>query len=435
MNILAVEDPAIPEVLDLSSGLHVSAHQVIGTDYEKLIQLRMKIKEGLKIGIPLYACSVCGIAVSLLMHKVSRHFFFRHVKEDGRCPQISRGELSREEINARKYNGAKESALHRRMKSLVAQSLAADKEFSDIKVEERWKGSLSGEWRQPDICATYRGVKIVFEIQLSTTYLDVIVERRLFYQREGALLIWIFAEFDDENRRLLQDDVFYNNNQNVFIVNEESAAFSISAGLFRLSCVWSEPLPNGGSSLLRRKMVLFNELTLSRQTQRAFFFDYAGACERIAKEKTTVADSLRERFEQAWMASLDNTEVMPRLWGSFRKEFRAQGVQLPVYHNQLHAILINAIYSAKYGRVVGWKYTRFIEVAHLIAGGYKSYLWIFREALKVYDRGQQLMDEDKSGRWAVRVEIYKAAIKKNDPDYISDDKFFPVLEVLFPELF
>ncbi|MFZ6681090.1 hypothetical protein [Undibacterium sp. Tian12W] len=177
MNILAVEDPGIPEVLDLSSGLHMSAHQVIGTDYEKLIQLRMKIKERLKNGMPLYTCSVCGIAVSLLRNKMSRHFLFRHLKEDGWCPQISRDELSREEINSRKYNGAKESALHGRMKSLVAQSLAADKEFSDIKVEERWMGSLSGEWCQPDICATYRGTKIVFEIQLSTTYLDVIVER------------------------------------------------------------------------------------------------------------------------------------------------------------------------------------------------------------------------------------------------------------------
>ncbi|MFZ6641774.1 hypothetical protein ACO0LL_18695 [Undibacterium sp. TC4M20W] len=177
MNIPAVEDPGIPEVLDLSCGLHMSAHQVIGTDYEKLIQLRMKIKERLKNGMPLYTCSVCGIAVSLLRNKMSRHFLFRHLKEDGWCPQISRDELSREEINSRKYNGAKESALHGRMKSLVAQSLAADKEFSDIKVEERWMGSLSCEWRQPDICATYRGTKIVFEIQLSTTYLDVIVER------------------------------------------------------------------------------------------------------------------------------------------------------------------------------------------------------------------------------------------------------------------
>jgi len=129
------------------------------------------------------------------MHRDSRLFYFKHVLEDGRCPQITRGELTMEEINARKYNGAKESARHIQMKEYVVKSLSADSRFSNIRVEKRWTGELSGEWRQPDVRATYNGIDIVFEIQLSTTFLDVIVERRRFYQREGGLLFWIFADF------------------------------------------------------------------------------------------------------------------------------------------------------------------------------------------------------------------------------------------------
>ena len=83
-------------------------------------------------GSPLYVCSMCGVSVSLLMHPISRLFYFKHVLEDGRCPQISRGELSRGEIDARKYNGAKESDRHIRMKALVVASLAADNLFTAL---------------------------------------------------------------------------------------------------------------------------------------------------------------------------------------------------------------------------------------------------------------------------------------------------------------
>jgi hypothetical protein len=63
-----------------------------------------------------------------------------------------------------------------------------------------WKGAISGEWRKPDVRATYNDVNIAFEIQLSTTYLDVIVGRRQFYLEQGGLLFWIFALFDNEHR-------------------------------------------------------------------------------------------------------------------------------------------------------------------------------------------------------------------------------------------
>lgn len=55
-----------------------------------------------------------------------RRFFFRHTLEDGRCLARTRGELSQEEIDARRYNGVKESARHLQMKEWVAQCLAAD---------------------------------------------------------------------------------------------------------------------------------------------------------------------------------------------------------------------------------------------------------------------------------------------------------------------
>jgi len=435
MTTLAVEDPAIPEVLDRQTGIHLPVGKIIGVDYARAIQLRMVVKDKQMQGTPLYACSLCGVPVSLLMHPVSRLFYFKHVLEDGRCPQISSGELSRDEIDARRYNGAKESERHIQMKAFVAASLAADSRFSNIRVEKRWTNALSGEWRQPDVRATYNGIEIVFEIQLSTTYLDVIVERRRFYQKEGGLLFWIFAEFNDDCRRLLQDDVFYNNNQNAFIVSSESTAVSVRANEFRLNCAWTEPESSSGISPLRRTMVSFHELTLDIVKQQAFYFDYEAAKNTLIHANLKAMSKLRDRFETAWISTVDEPDRIGTQWRDFRREFGAIGVSLPTYQNQLHLILINALYSAKYGRVIGWRYSKFIEVAHRIATGHKPYLRIFRIALGVYKRGEQLISEDKSGRWDIRVKAYKAAMKREDPEYAPDETHYDLLRFLFPELF
>lgn len=441
MTTLAVLDPKIPEVLDLETGIHLSLADVVGSDRDKISHRRLAMMTGLKTNRPLYACSMCGVAVGLLMHPESRHFYFKHTLEDGRCPAITRGELSREEINALKYNGAKESWRHAKIKNLVAESLRADPRFSNVKVEKRWVAPLTGAHRQPDVQATYgnhegyAGVRVAFEIQLSTTYLDVIAERRLFYLKEGGLLFWIFAEFNDTDRRLMQDDIFFNNNQNAFLVSDETAARSVSLGEFHLSCVWAEPTSSTTVSTLHRKTVSFHDLKLDTAKQQAFYFDFYGAEETFRQQKLAAAAQLRENFEAVWTASESGEADIGNIWGKFYREFRAIGVPLPFYPRDLHPILANALYSAKHGRVIGWRYKTFIEVAHKVASGHKSYLQLFRHALGVYGRGKQIEREDKTGKWKARVAQYKKAIRDGDPSYEPDTTHYEVLAFLFPELF
>ena len=106
------------------------------------------------------------------------------------------------------------------MKEWVAESLRADPNFSDASVEQRWSGALTKGWRKPDVRATYRSTPVVFEVQLSTTYINVIKMRRKFYLREGVLVLWVFAKFDLDARRLAQDDVFFDNNRNAFVASK-----------------------------------------------------------------------------------------------------------------------------------------------------------------------------------------------------------------------
>lgn len=434
----SVENPEVAEVLDLRSGQHLAHEKVIGTDYEKAIQLRMDLQTGIKRETPRYACSLCGVPVYLVSRAEQRRFFFRHTLEDGRCPARTRGELSQEEIDARRYNGVKESDLHLEMKLWVAQCLEADPQFTSVLTEKRWSGALTGEWRKPDVRAIYQGIPVAFEIQLSTTYVNVIAGRRDFYLREGGLLFWVFANFDAGARRLTQDDVFFNNNRNAFVVSNTTRDTSVRESRFQLDCIWAAPTLVGTAEL-QRKLVAFDELTLEQARQRAYYFDFDGA-KLLLKTKAREDElrrltPLREKFEAWWLTYAQTDQANYKVWGELRRECAAEGILLPTYSNKMPRPLLNALYSAKYGRVIGWRFKTFVEVAHRIEPGHRGYLYYFRRALAAYDRAGQMLAEDKSGKWALKVKRYKALIQQNDPAYVPDATHGRLVELLFPEIF
>lgn len=431
---LWVEKPEVKEVLDMESGRHVTVAAVMGTDYERLMQLRMDVRTRVRKEDPLYRCSLCGVAVYICRAKESFKFFFRHQHEDGSCPAQTRGALSQDEINARKYNGAKESKLHRRMKDWVCQCLAADGRFQDIAQEPTWKGPLTGERRRPDVRAVLNGLPIAFEIQLSTTHLDVIAARREFYRQEGGLLVWLFAEFDTEHRRMTDDDVFYNNNLNAFVVTTKTVEVSVEASEFRLECIWAVPMRGGGHSGLHRRVVSFHELTLDPGAQQAYYFDYAAAKQQLVADVEGDKQQLRDDFE-AWMGATgyygpNSTEQ----WSQFRSRFARFGVHLPQYDAQVDRELLTDLYSAKNNRPWGQGQKHLVEVAHRVANTEKNHLTWFMHAVRHYGREESMKAEGKPGLWQKRYALLRAEYRKDPAPFEPKRDAQAMVELLFPEL-
>lgn len=436
---LAVNDPEILEVQDMASGALVATPAAIGSDYAKAIELRMELRASIAREEPKYTCPLCGVAVYLVCRKEARRFFFRHDLEDGRCPAKTRGELSEEEINARKYNGAKESQAHIRMKEIVRESLTFDSRFSDVALERVWTGQDRVSWRKPDVQAKFDDLRMAFEIQLSTTFLRVIAERRVFYLREGGMLLWIFKSFDGERAKLTQDDVFYNNNRNLFLANEETLKASKETGRFSLECHWAEPFIEDGSIHTRwaSQIVSIDDLVKDKERQRVFFYDYDGKAAELARELQEMPKAdLRESFEVYWLQRDRQSEESDLEWPALRQRFSALGMPLPIYPDDAMgpAVLLNALYSAKYGRVVGWHYKKFIEVAHRIADSHKGFLWLFRCALSVYNRKAQIQMEDKTEKWKDRVKIYHPLMEVGSEAYKPDQQFDQIVALIFPEV-
>lgn len=432
---LCVDDPEIAEVLDLHTGRHQHAASVIGDEFDRVIQLRSALKDGIEEHAPLYACSICSVPVYLVATPDKQRFFFRHLAEEGNCPAVTRGALSQDAIRALKYNGAKESARHKQVKSWVAQSLAADPDFTGIEVESVVKGLQGIEWRKPDVRALYRGRPVVFEIQLSTTFLDVITARRRFYLREGALLVWVFAEFDSfAGRPLTQDDVFYNNNRNAFLVTADTVAASEATGQFHLECRWEEPLFPSGTSPLQSKTLPFQDLTLDWDRQQAYYYDFYGPQEDIRRQLARQGgdpETLREQFRKLWWRGFHEVRDTPE-FQQLLANLRRAGVQVP---RRINRHLFNALYTARLGTPVGYPRANFLSIAHRIHDEHKPQFLTFCRALAVYRRLDGLLAEDKTGKWRAKYEEAKRQFKIGNPAFQRDQSPDALAAFLFPEVF
>jgi hypothetical protein len=431
---LTVKNPQIKDVMVVETGVFTPVEAVIGTELYELMQLRMKVRTAMHREQPLYLCSTCFVPVFLCCAKDEKRFYFKHRHEDGNCPSITRSELSQEELDARKYNGAKESQLHIRMKEWLVACLQIDGRFQNIAPEKRWKGAVTGEWRRPDVRATYNDMPVAFEVQLSTTYLNVIAERRQFYLEQGGLLFWIFSEFDSERLRMTEEDVFYNNNQNAFVVSSRTVAHSLANKEFYLGCIWAEPTRDGGTSAFHRKRVSFHELTLEPASQRAYYFDFDGRRQQLREEVAAQDRELRGEIETWWDSGRNADDGQLPAWTRFRARLRHRGIPAPASPSEFGIILLTVLYSAKNNRPWGHGFNKLIQVAHSVGYMHKDYWVWFMHALAKYGRLEGLRTEGDPKKWAAKQAFCEQELKTSPELYEPDRQHQPLVEYLFPEL-
>lgn len=232
---------------------------------------------------------------------------------------------------------------------------------------------------------------------------------------------------------MTDDDVFYNNNVNAFVVHQESVDASLEAGAFQLECIWAVPLAHGGTSGLHRKLVRFDELTLDTAQQRAYYYDFDKAKALRKSRMEAELDQLRQDFERMFEERSIYGEEGRAAWSALKLRFARVGVPLVHYPRDLPFELLQGLYSAKLGKPFASKRKLLVESAHQMASR-KSMLRWFSQALRHYGRGDQLKSEDRSGLWALKVKDLRAQ-EAQDPDAFSPDRTHQTLvEFLFPEL-
>lgn len=436
-----VQDPEIAEVTDLVDGVIRDVKTFIATHrYGEFVARRVQIRESLKTQRPAFACSLCGAAVYAVASPEKR-FFFRHSIEDGSCRAVTRQGLSESEILARKYHGLRESEAHKKIKRLIERSLAADPSFApeSIRQEARWRASGDPKsWRQPDVQAARGDQRFAFEVQLSTTFLGVVVERRLFYRDEGATLIWVLGRFEPEYRRLTVDDLLFSNNSNILVVDDETTRVSEENHAFHVRCFFRAPIRDGGGirDQWEEKIIRFSDLTIEPSRQRAYYFDYDGEAKRLLEVD---GQALRDEVFACWKSVEPHFDGRPESlarWQAVKSRLAERGVDLPDTPSQDSSFraMMHGLLSAGRGSPVGWQFSTLIEVAHHIAQGYPEHLLSFGYALKLSGHDALVEQQDMTGKWKRRRDRVRLQMKSGDPSVMPDARWLPALCFLFPEI-
>ena len=296
-------------MLDCETGEEVFAGSFFNQDESAIFEIRRQLEDAIRNRRdPKYKCYYCNQLIKIRGKAENetklKRMHFAHQWDSDDCPIKTSHKLTQKQIRAIKYNGQKESKLHKRTKELVAASLESNRltnkgitEVATEAVRRDTSGLLT--WRKPDVSAVYHSRQVVFEIQLSTTFLSVIADREYFYQQNQTFIIWIFKFFSDEfdKQRFTEKDVFYGNNQNAFIFDGEAISESKRQQDLILKCLYREPYRSGQQIAYRwqERFVGLHDLTFDDKNYKVFLFDVEGATNSIRQE---IDDEERAEWER-----------------------------------------------------------------------------------------------------------------------------------------
>lgn len=444
---LCCDNPEVKEVLALTTGNVLLAEDVIGSDVNQAMKLRRDLAIQHKVDKDdqlLMICPYCHNPLRLNCRLNGQRFYFAHIHRENNCPQLDKKNWSKERILAAKYNGQKESIPHKLMKENLRYILELDSSFSDIKVEEVVKGTDPSTWRKPDVRALYEGkMRVVFEIQLSTTFLDVVLERREFYRKKNELLIWVFQEFTLKDSRMMEFDTFHANNMNAIVLDQESSLLSKQNRKLFFKCIWVEPEINNEklSHSEHSAVIKFDQLNKDIDKQQIFIFDYDLKRRLIEEElekyrKVIKIQNLRNDFFVHYDPTMDAGSLF-KYASQFFQEIPSSDdtIKRSLYY---YFRIMNAAKTgnpAKQGS--GWNFDNFKSIYNEVYASHTSFYFLFCCSMKAYDRSEKSESIEKRKREAwnsIRAEGEKSKFHHDTLYTILTEKLFPEVYMVYKKL-
>lgn len=405
---------------DLKSGAAFHESEIFARSEKDVFELRRLLAECNAREEVWYVCDICSQPV-YLAGKLFGEYYFKHFQERGNCPIKTKGRLSQEEIDRFRFHGQRESIPHIEAKEFLKEIISKDSDFTDVKAEAFVRSTVDPtRWRRPDISCSYKGRKIVFEIQLSTTYLNVIVERELHYREDKTFVIWLFDKFDIENLRFVHKDIYYSNHGNAFVIDGDARRRSREAGALIVHCYRHISASDTTEEIWLDDFVSLDQLTFDEKFFRAYYTDME-------------LDQLRAEFEGYWLAkgNMDydarletKRRLVEKLWN--RGFFFDESAEL--------SRMLDALYSLKTGQMIGFRYEQdpIARLTHHVLDQRKPFLYIYLWALEKYGHRDVIQKSDRSGNFKRKVDNFRKSRSKNE--YARERRYDALFSFLFPPL-
>lgn len=489
----------IESVLDFQTGKEIIASNVFSQSEDKIFNLREELEKAIQNDEPKYVCYFCKQKLKIRGGgETKKIFHFAHLKDSDDCHIKTDNKYTKEEIERIKYNGAKESVLHFELKSLIASNLEKNKQ-TNKGVEQVWvekvvkSDRISKEWKKPDVSTLYKSKKVVFELQLSTTFLSAIVARQEFYKANNTYIIWVFNKFEteDDKRKFTQSDVFYSNNQNGFELDEIAQQKSLETKDLILHCYYRKPLIVNSEIEYEwnDEYISLNDLTFNNNTVKTYFYDVENEVKKLENELSEKNILNSKETELLSILNTDYTEYLSqkkrdnpylfvpdsnnykldKLVELFKKRYKLRDIdkqyikmkykliasklnineddsdmliiwtvflakmeneqQIETLRGRLVASTAFHLLSLKLGKVISYNFDNLISQLHLAVEHRKQHLELLLKAIKHYKREKMINELDIKGKFNAKINKYL----QNMPE--QDDKNNDIFKLLFKELF
>ncbi|MEW5903384.1 MAG: DUF6035 family protein [Pseudomonadota bacterium] len=422
--------------LDTDSGKLIESRALLVMDEESLRSLR---RSSLTEGTPRLRCALCEgpVHVSMRRTEAGNRWFAHHGKVTI-CPYRTDRRMSPDELFAWQYQGQQEGSEHKYLKHFIADWVERE---PDINPDSVWRDKVRpsdlkrGEWKRPDVRAVIGGREIVFEIQLSYTFLSEVLRRDAFYQQEQIHILWIFRDFQP-HREVVRDE-FFHNRRNIFVLDADSEQETIKRGRLTLKCYYQTPTLTGESISERwgTRYVHLNELNYPIPEYRPYYRDFDNArlhllrlslirsvmrWGRTRKKRGGDVDEAFARVVAAWRA-LESTAT--KVWPEYFSETDFLCEQLP------------RLLSIKRGRPVGYNYKTVWEVLNaallIPSKSARPYDILYLMAVKQY---RPPLSADHQKKIDKHGEDVKQSIDAGEPRFLRDQRYDQAISVVLPEL-
>ena len=402
-----------------------------------------------------FKCAICEHPLYLSRHiQGHQNRWFTHDGKSENCPWYEGARLTPDQTKALIYRGQQEGLEHREAKQFLATWLSRDPLVSGVNQEKTTFGEvLKGEWRRPDVKCLYRGMPLVFEIQLSYTFLSDVIARDEFYRHEGIFIVWVFAKFD-LRRAAVTDEAFFNR-RNLFVLDAAAKQSTAERNALTFSGYRQTPVVGGEGihDVWEAHPISLNKVAFPRETMRPYFFDYEAERQRL---ETARADAWLKEQQDAWTQGIrDYLEAALRYYESDYADKEKEALLHVVtglsentsWHPRLEKLrdarffgyhcVLPVLLSIQQGRSLG--YSKQFSVYQVMEAGLRSgsrigqhafailYLW----AYKTYRPTMSLKHRTWLSDYGHRI---KRSLDAGEDTYRRDTAYDEVAGLLFPEL-
>ena len=323
----------IEKIFDTETEKEINAEEFFARPESELIKWREEFGRCIKFGEKRFLCPFCRQQIKIAGRKFERGHvsFFAHLHDSADCPIKTSVNMSKEEIEARKYGLCQESKRHKELKQRIYEGLNGEQSrlhgVDNVQIEKRINANIPYlNWRRPDVCATFKEFNVVFELQLSTTFLSTIVDRDIFYRLHHYFIIWIF-NFEENVKyvdlsNLMMKDIYYTNKRNIFVFDREAREESEKRNELVLKCnwltpenQWKYPVTDTGKGLdVSGKLITLSDLTFDETSGKVYYVDaeedyYSAHPETREIEKRIEND--RKQLLERWMAHVKRNNDVP----------------------------------------------------------------------------------------------------------------------------